>query len=100
MAGLPLLACVGCCRLGHHIAVCTPGIRHLGHLELLQIPREGGLEAYATLAASFREAIETADAIGDEASRELLADRLETLEDDAHTIERYVEDDTLVEGGR
>lgn len=67
------------------------------HLYTLRASLEGDLEAYAELAVSFREAIDTADELGDQTSRDLLADRLETLEDDAHTIERYVEDDTLVE---
>lgn len=67
------------------------------HLYSLRASLEGDLDAYATLAVSFREAIEAADEIGDEASRELLEEHLETLEDDAHTIERFVEDDSLVE---
>ena len=67
------------------------------HLYSLRASLEGDLDAYATLAVSFREAIDTADGIDDEASRELLEDSLETLEDDAHTIERFVEDDSLVE---
>jgi len=70
------------------------------HLYSLRASLEGDLAAYATLAASVRDAVDVADAIGDEASRELLEDRLETIEDDAHTIERFVEDDTLVEGER
>jgi DNA-binding ferritin-like protein len=66
------------------------------HLYSLRASLEGDLDAYATLAVAFREAIDVAVAVGDEASRELLEDRLETLEEDAHTLERYVEDDTLV----
>lgn len=67
------------------------------HLYSLRASLEGDLDAYATLAVAFREAIDAAIEAGDEASRELLEDHLETLEEDAHTIERYVEDDTLVE---
>lgn len=67
------------------------------NLYTLRASLEGDLEAYATLAASMREQISLAADLGDETSRELLEDRLETIEDDAHTIERYVEDDSLVE---
>lgn len=67
------------------------------HLYSLRASLEGDLDAYATLAVAFREAIDAAIEVDDEASRELLEDHLETLEEDAHTIERYVEDDTLVE---
>jgi DNA-binding ferritin-like protein len=66
------------------------------HLYSLRASLEGDLDAYATLAVAFRDAVDVARAVGDEASRELLESRLETIEDDAHTIERYVEDDTLV----
>lgn len=70
------------------------------HLYGLRASLEGDLAAYATLAASMRDAVDVAAGIDDEASRELLEDRLETIEDDAHTIERYVEDDSLVEVDR
>jgi DNA-binding ferritin-like protein len=70
------------------------------HLYSLRASLAGDLDAYATLAVSFREGIDTADEIGDGASYELLSDRLETIEDDAHTIERYLEDDALVEVDR
>lgn len=66
------------------------------HLYSLRASLVGDLDAYATLAVAFREAIEAAAEVDDEASRELLEAHLETLEEDAHTIERYVEDDTLV----
>ncbi|MFW5939557.1 MAG: ferritin-like domain-containing protein [Halolamina sp.] len=67
------------------------------HLYSLRASLEGDLEAYATLAVSYREGIDRAIEAGDETSRDLLAERLEMLEADAHTIERYVEDDALVE---
>ncbi|GAA0310390.1 DNA starvation/stationary phase protection protein DpsA [Halarchaeum salinum] len=61
----------------------------------------GDLEAYATLVASMREHIELAQELGDEATVELLQDRLEELEDDAADIEDFLADDTLVtEGSR
>lgn len=67
------------------------------HLYSLRASLEGDLDAYATLAASLREHIDLAAELDDEATRELLEQYLETVEADAHTIERFLEDDTLVE---
>ena len=53
------------------------------------------LDGYATLAVVFREAIETALAVGDERTAETLHEGLLTVERDAHTIERYLGDDSL-----
>jgi DNA-binding ferritin-like protein len=57
------------------------------------------LDGYATLAVQIREHIELADRLGDDATSELLRDHLTTLEADAHTLERYLADDTLVQRG-
>jgi len=54
------------------------------------------LDAYATLAVQMRDHVELAERLGDRATGELLRDHLETIEDDAHTFERYLVDDTLV----
>jgi starvation-inducible DNA-binding protein len=62
----------------------------------LRASLEGDLEGYATLVASVREHIETAESVGDAGTSERLRDHLETLEDDAHEIEQFLEDDTLV----
>lgn len=53
------------------------------------------LDGYATLAVTFREAIETARSVGDERTAEVLEDGLLTVEQDAHTVERYLGDDSL-----
>ncbi|QHS16550.1 DNA starvation/stationary phase protection protein DpsA [Halopenitus persicus] len=57
---------------------------------------EGDLEGYATLIASMRDHVGLAEDLGDAATGELLRDRLEDLEDDAHEIEQFLENDTLV----
>ena len=53
------------------------------------------LDGYATLAVTFREAIETAREVGDERTAEALEEGLLTIEQDAHTVERYLGDDSL-----
>lgn len=62
----------------------------------LRASMEGDLEGYATLIASVRDHVELVEERGDAATGELLRDRLEVLEADAHEIERLLEDDTLV----
>ncbi|GGL36957.1 DNA starvation/stationary phase protection protein [Halarchaeum grantii] len=66
------------------------------HLFDLRASLEGDLDAYATLVASMREHVALADDLGDEATSELLREHLEDLEDDAHDIEEFLADDTLV----
>ena len=53
------------------------------------------LDGYATLAVAFREAIETARSVGDQRTAEALEEGLLTIEQDAHTVERYLGDDSL-----
>lgn len=55
------------------------------------------LDGYATLAVTFREAIETAGAVRDERTVETLSSGLLTIEQDAHTLERYLGDDGLTD---
>jgi DNA-binding ferritin-like protein len=57
---------------------------------------EGDLEGCATLVASMREHVGQVEDLGDSATGELLRDHLEDLEDVAHGIEQFLEDDTLV----
>lgn len=57
------------------------------------------LDGYATLAVQLREHIELTERLGDKATAELLREHLETIENDAHTLERYLDDDTLVQRG-
>lgn len=54
------------------------------------------LDGYATLVVQLREHIELAEGLNDEATSEMLREHLETIEDDAHVLEHYLEDDTLV----
>ncbi|MBX0295900.1 DNA starvation/stationary phase protection protein DpsA [Haloarcula nitratireducens] len=56
----------------------------------------GDLDGYATLVASVREHVDLAEGVGDSGTAERLRDHLTTLEDDAHEIEQFLEDDTLV----
>lgn len=62
----------------------------------LRASLSGDLDGYATLVADMREHIALAEDLDDKATSELLRDRLEDLEDDAHTVEQFLEDDTLV----
>ncbi|WP_247729241.1 DNA starvation/stationary phase protection protein DpsA [Halovivax limisalsi] len=57
---------------------------------------ERDLDGYATLAVQRREHIELADRVGDPTTSELLRNHLKTLEADAHVLERYLADETLV----
>ncbi len=54
------------------------------------------LDGYATLAVLWRDHIELADRLGDQATSELLRAHLQTLEADAHVLDRYLADETLV----
>jgi DNA-binding ferritin-like protein len=54
------------------------------------------LDGYATLAVQWREHIELADQFGDVTTSELLRRHLRTLEADAHVLDQYLADDTLV----
>jgi len=69
------------------------------HLYALRASLAGDLEAYATLAARMRDHVSLAAELGDEATVELLRDRLDDVEDDAHALEQFLEDDTLVRTG-
>jgi DNA-binding ferritin-like protein len=53
------------------------------------------LDGYATLAVRMREHVELVERVGDETTGELLREHLKTLEADAHTLARYLADDTL-----
>lgn len=54
------------------------------------------LDMYGDIIESIRDHIELADNLGDYATGEMLRDILVEVEDDAHHIEHYLEDDTLV----
>jgi starvation-inducible DNA-binding protein len=54
------------------------------------------LDGYATLAVLLREHVELVERFGDTATGELLRERLVELERDAHVIEKYLAEETLV----
>jgi DNA-binding ferritin-like protein len=56
---------------------------------------ERDLNGYATLAEQWREHIDLANRLGDQATAELLRDHLVTLEKDADVLAKYLADDTL-----
>jgi DNA-binding ferritin-like protein len=57
---------------------------------------ENDLEMYGDVIESVREHVSLVEDLGDYATSEILRDTLEDLEDDAHEIEHFLEDDTLV----
>ncbi|MCH7660229.1 MAG: DNA starvation/stationary phase protection protein [Euryarchaeota archaeon] len=57
---------------------------------------ENDLEIYGDIIESLREHVELAGNLGDHATAEILREILVEVEDDAHHIEHYLEDDTLV----
>jgi len=58
---------------------------------------EADLEAYGDVIENVREHVGLATDLGDYATAELLREALEDLEDDAHDIDHYLENDTLVQ---
>ena len=57
---------------------------------------ENDLEAYGDIIESLRDHVELATDLGDHATAELLREILVQTEEDAHHIDHYLEDDTLV----
>jgi starvation-inducible DNA-binding protein len=57
---------------------------------------ENDLEMYGDIIESYRDHIELAEGLGDYATSEMLREQLEDLEEHAHVIDHYLEDDTLV----
>ncbi|QAU13496.1 DNA starvation/stationary phase protection protein [Halorubrum sp. BOL3-1] len=54
------------------------------------------LEMMGDIIESYREHVALADGLGDYATSQTLREQLETLEEHAHHIEHYLEDDSLV----
>jgi DNA-binding ferritin-like protein len=54
------------------------------------------LDGYATLAVQVRDHIELVEGLGDETTGALLREHLKRLEADAHTLDRFLAEDTLV----
>lgn len=65
----------------------------------LRASLEGDLEGCATLVASMRSHVRLATERGDPGTAERLRGHLTTLEEIAHQIEHFLEDDTLVRDG-
>ncbi|MXV61889.1 DNA starvation/stationary phase protection protein [Natronorubrum sp. JWXQ-INN-674] len=86
------------------VPVCGPmGVRQHAPIEIedshhydVRSSLERDLDGYATLAVQMRDHVELVDQLGDETTGELLREHLTTIEADAHTIEKYLADDTLV----
>jgi starvation-inducible DNA-binding protein len=57
---------------------------------------ENDLEMYGEVIESYREHIELAEGLGDHATAQILREQLEDVEEHAHVIDHYLEDDTLV----
>ncbi|MCY4728937.1 DNA starvation/stationary phase protection protein [Natronomonas gomsonensis] len=57
---------------------------------------ENDIEAFGIIIESLRDHIELANDLGDYTTEELLRDILEDVEEHAHHLEHYLEDDTLV----
>ncbi|UIO98620.1 DNA starvation/stationary phase protection protein [Halobaculum sp. CBA1158] len=57
------------------------------------------MEMYGEIIETLREHVELADGLGDPTTGEILRQNIVQVEDDAHHIEHYLEDDTLVTGG-
>ena len=60
---------------------------------------ENDLEVYGDIIESLREHVELATDLGDHATAEILREILVQTEEDAHHIDHYLEDDTLVSDG-
>jgi starvation-inducible DNA-binding protein len=54
------------------------------------------VEMYGDIIESYRDHIELAAGLGDYATAQMLREQLEGLEEHAHHLEHYLEDDTLV----
>ena len=57
---------------------------------------EHDLEMYGEIITSYREHIKLAEGLGDYTTSEMLREQLVDLEEHAHVIDHYLEDDTLV----
>ena len=58
---------------------------------------ENDLEIYGEIIESLRDHVDLATNLGDHATAEMLREILVEVEEDAHHIDHYLEDDSLVE---
>lgn len=89
LGGVPVCGPMG---IRQHAPICIEAPHHYDVRSSL----ERDLDGYATLAALLREHIELVEPLGDAATGELLRERLAALEKDAHVLDRYLADETLV----
>jgi len=57
---------------------------------------QNDLEMYGDIIETLREHVDLAQNLGDHASAEIVRENLVQVEEDAHHVEHYLEDDTLV----
>ena len=67
------------------------------HVYDIRTSLEHDLEMYGDVIESLRDHVELAQNLGDHATAQILREILVTTEEDAHHIEHYLEDDTLVQ---
>lgn len=67
-----------------------------GDVYSIRASLKNDLEIYGDVIESLREHVELATELGDHATAEILRQLLVETEDDAHHIDHYLEDDTLV----
>ena len=81
------------------IAEASPVEPEDEHVYDIRTSLENDLEMYGDIIESLREHIELATDLGDHATAEILREILVQTEEDAHHVEHYLEDDTLVFDG-
>jgi DNA-binding ferritin-like protein len=69
-------------------------IRGVPHASMTTLAND--LEMYGDIIESYREHIELVEGLGDHATGHMLREQLEDVEEHAHVIDHYLEDDTLV----
>jgi DNA-binding ferritin-like protein len=87
------------------VPVCGPmGMRQHAPMDIeaphrydLRSSLERDRDGYETLAVQFRDHVRVANDVGDTTTNTLLRRHLRTLEADAHTLARYLADDTLAQ---
>jgi len=78
------------------LAAASPVDSESEHVYDIRTSLENDLAVYGDIIESLREHVELATDLGDHATAQLLREILVETEEDAHHIEHYLEDDTLV----
>jgi starvation-inducible DNA-binding protein len=89
LGGVPL---AGGKRLEEHAPVAPEG----DDVYDIRTSLHNDMEMYGEIIETVRDHVELAHGLGDHATAELLRQQLLTLEEHAHHLEHYLEDDTLV----